>query len=60
MPFDGHLDEENRWIILSKKIPWEELESDYKKKLSGSELGAPAKSLRMAFGSLIIKEKLTH
>ena len=58
MPFGGHLDEENRWVILSKKIPWAELEKDYKKKLSGSELGAPAKSLRMALGALIIKEKL--
>lgn len=58
MPFGGHLDEENRWVILSKKIPWSELEQDYKKKLSDSELGAPAKTLRMALGALIIKEKL--
>ena len=58
LPFGGHLDEENRWIILSKNIPWAELEGDYKKKLSGSELGAPAKSFRMALGALIIKEKL--
>lgn len=57
MPFGGHLDEENRWVVLSKKIPWAELEQDYKKTLSGSELGAPAKSLRMALGALIIKEK---
>lgn len=58
LPFGGHLDEENRWVVLSKKIPWGELEEDYKKKLIGSELGAPAKSLRMALGALIIKEKL--
>lgn len=58
LPFGGHLDEENRWVILSKKIPWAELEEDYKKKLSGSDLGSPAKSLRMALGALIIKEKL--
>lgn len=58
LPFGGHLDEENRWVILSKKIAWAELEEDYKKRLSGSELGAPAKSLRMALGALIIKEKL--
>ncbi len=58
LPFGGHLDEENRWVILGKKIPWAELEEDYKKKLSGSELGAPAKSLRMALSALIIKEKL--
>ena len=58
LPFGGHLDEENRWVIPSKNIPWIELEDDYKKKLSGSELGAPAKSFRMALGALIIKEKL--
>ena len=58
LPFGGHLDEENRWVILSKKVPWEELEEDYKEHLSGSGLGAPAKSLRMALGALIIKEKL--
>ena len=58
LPFGGHLSEENRWVILSKQIPWDELEHDYKKKLSDSGMGAPAKSLRMALGALIIKEKL--
>jgi transposase, IS5 family len=58
LPFGGHLDEENRWVILSKKVPWEELEEDYKDQLSDNNLGAPAKSLRMALGALIIKEKL--
>lgn len=58
LPFGGHLSEENRWVILSKKIPWTELEQDYKKKLSDSGMGAPAKSLRVALGALIIKEKL--
>lgn len=58
LPFGGHLDEENRWVILSKKIPWAELESDYAETLSGNYRGAPAKSLRMALGALIIKEKL--
>ncbi len=58
LPFGGHLDEENRWVILSNKIPWEKIENGYKEKLSGTDLGAPAKSLRMALGALIIKEKL--
>jgi transposase, IS5 family len=58
LPFGGHLDEENRWVVLSEKIPWVELESDYAETLSGSDRGAPAKSLRMALGALIIKEKL--
>lgn len=58
LPFGGHLDGSNRWVILSKKIPWEKIESDYSKQFSSSGLGAPAKSFRMALGSLIIKEKI--
>lgn len=58
MPFGGHRKEENRWIILSKKVPWKEIEKEYKEKLGNTEMGAPAKPLRMALGSLIIKEKL--
>lgn len=58
LPFGGHLDENNRWVILSRKIPWEVLEKDYMKKLASSGMGAPAKSFRMALGALIIKEKL--
>jgi len=57
LPFGGHLNENNRWVILSKKVPWTQIESDYKDKLSGSGMGAPAKSVRMALGALIIKEK---
>ena len=58
LPFGGHLDPNNRWIILSQMVPWDKLEREYKKKLGNSNLGAPAKSFRMALGALIIKEKL--
>ena len=58
LPFDGHLKEDNRWVILSKKIPWNKIEADYAKHFSSSNMGAPAKPFRMALGSLIIKEKL--
>jgi len=58
MPFGGHLNEENRWVILSKKVPWKKMENEYKEKLGNADIGAPAKPLRMALGSLIIKEKL--
>ncbi|HAK44929.1 MAG TPA: hypothetical protein DCO79_03275 [Spirochaeta sp.] len=58
LPFGGHLDKENRWVILSNLIPWDVIEQDYKKKLSDTGRGAPAKPLRMALGALIIKEKL--
>lgn len=55
-PFGGKLEEENRWVQLSKLIPWLELEESYKKHFS-ADRGAPAKSARMAYGSLIIQEK---
>ena len=57
LPFEGQLSDENRWVILSKLIPWYEFESEYADYFS-SEMGAPAKSFRMALGALIIKEKL--
>jgi len=53
--FGGQLDEENRWIEMSKMIPWEEYEEEYAKNFTEKK-GAPAKSLRMALGALIIKE----
>lgn len=58
LPFGGHLNKDNRWIVLSKKIPWKEIEAEYRKKFTVSNMGAPSKSVRVALGSLIIKEKL--
>ena len=46
------LSEENRWVIMSKLIPWSEYESEYAQHFS-PEIGAPAKSFRMALGALI-------
>lgn len=57
LPFGGHLNERNRWIIFSRKIPWHEIEEEYEKNFS-QDFGAPAKSAREALGALIIKEKL--
>lgn len=53
----GRLSSDNRWVIMSKLIPWSEFESEYAS-LFSEKMGAPAKSFRMALGSLIIKEKL--
>lgn len=53
----GQLSEENRWVIMSKLIPWSEYESEYAQHFS-LLMGAPAKSFRMALGALIIQEKL--
>lgn len=58
LPFDGQLRSDNRWVKLAKFIPWEEFEVAYAKKMSGSGLGPPAMSVRIALGALIIKEKL--
>ena len=57
LPFGGKLSAENRWAKLSELIPWEEIETEYSKQFS-SRMGAPAKPVRTALGSLIIKEKL--
>jgi len=57
LPFGGKLSSENRWVKLSKLIPWEEFEGEYAAQFSKG-IGAPAKSFRMALGALIIKERL--
>lgn len=58
LPFSGKLRSDNRWVKLAKFIPWEEFESAYSKSLTNSSLGPPAKSVRIALGALIIKERL--
>lgn len=57
LPFEGKLSSDNRWVIMADLIPWKEFESEYSSRFS-TEMGAPAKSFRMALGALIIKEKL--
>jgi len=57
LPFGGKLRSDNRWIILSKLIPWDEIEEHYSRNFSDLGIGSPAKSVRIALGSLIIKEK---
>lgn len=56
LPFEGKLNPENRWVKLSKLIPWEEIEKKYSL-LFPSGTGTEAKPLRMALGALIIKER---
>lgn len=57
LPFEGKLAEDNRWVIMAQWIPWSEFEAEYAE-LFSQEIGAPAKTFRMALGALIIKEKL--
>jgi hypothetical protein len=55
--FSTKLDELTLLVIMAKLIPWSDFESEYAK-LFSEQMGAPAKTFRMALGSLIIKEKL--
>ena len=55
--FGGKLDSNNRWVILSRQIPWEEIEKKYGERFC-EDNGAPAKTARMALGALIIEERL--
>jgi transposase, IS5 family len=57
LPFGGKLSGENRWVTLSKLIPWEKFEDEYAEQFSKG-IGAPTKPFRMALGALIIKERL--
>jgi transposase, IS5 family len=57
LPFGGTLDPENRWVLLSALMPWEELEETYAPQFSPT-VGAPAKPVRLAFGALFIKQRL--
>ena len=57
LPFGGRIRSDNRWVILSKLIPWGDIEKRYAKNFSAEGIGAPAKPVRLALGSLIIKER---
>lgn len=54
MPFGGTLREDNRWVILSKKFPWEEIDREYQEHFKSSE-GQVAIPSRLAFGALYIQ-----
>ena len=60
LPFGGSLDPKNRWVKLSRIMPWEKIEEIYLRTMS-VETGRRAHSSRIAFGSIFIKEaeKLT-
>jgi hypothetical protein len=50
VPFGGTLDPNNRWVVFSSLMPWDELEATYAPQFSPTT-GAPAKSVRLAFGA---------
>ncbi len=58
LPFGGHLHANNRWVRLAALVPWQEAEQKYAAHFADSGMGAPAKSVRIALGALLIKERL--
>lgn len=54
----ARLSPENRWVKLAQTIPWLRLEGRYHRTFANPKVGNPAKSCRMAIGSLIIKERM--
>ena len=57
MAFGGRLSKANRWVKLADMIPWDEVEKRYAEQFT-STVGNPAYPVRVAFGALVIKEKL--
>ena len=55
MPFGGSLNPNNRWVKLSRIMPWEHIERIYLESMS-VETGRRAFSSRIAFGAIFIKE----
>lgn len=55
VPFGGKLRADNRWVKLSKVIPWDRIEDRYAEKFG--KCGNVAIPLRVALGALILKEK---
>ncbi len=56
-PFQTLLDENNRWVKLSKCIPWDAFAASYYQSLSSNK-GRPAKNARLVIGAVILKHKL--
>jgi IS5 family transposase len=55
-PFGTALDPDNRWVRLAALVPWDEVEGEYSSHFGVS--GNDAFPVRMALGSLIIKERM--
>ena len=55
IPFGVELDADNYWVRVSKLIPWEQIDTEYRKNFEGNE-GQLAKSSRLAFGALFIQK----
>lgn len=54
-PFEQQLNPGNRWVVLSRLIPWDEICNLYLKNVGVSPTGRPPLSPRVVIGSLVIK-----
>jgi len=57
-PFSKTLNPSNRWVVLAKLIPWDEICSQCRRQLGNSGAGRKALNPRIVIGSLIIKYML--
>ena len=58
LPFGGKLASDNRWIKLAELVSWDVVERRYAVVMGQSGMGAPPLPSRVAFGAMIIKERL--
>jgi hypothetical protein len=54
-PFERKLNSSNRWVVLSKLLPWDEICELYWQEVPEKSTGRPALNPRIVVGSLIIK-----
>lgn len=57
MPFEGKLDNGNRWVQMAEQMPWDELAGIYYKNMN-STMGAPSVDARIIIGAVIIKHRM--
>lgn len=57
--FGGGLDPNNRWLKLSRSIPWLAIEAQYDQQFDRTKGGPTPLPARVAFGSLIIQQRLS-
>jgi len=60
MPFEKHLNPENRWVVLAKTIPWDRMVNIYVRKMGKSNFGTSKINPRMVLGALIIKHYMGY
>ena len=54
-PFTKYLDPNNRWVRLSKQIPWDKIANIYQRQLNNLFTGAGGINPRVAIGAIFIK-----